>query len=1541
MVDSIRSRKTRLFFRWAFLAGLLSLTLPFPLTSGRMVALTNTLVVTSRTDSGPGSLREALMLAQPGDTITFDSLVFPPTTPMTITLLGALPTLNQSQITIDGSNAGVVLDGQHISEYADGLRITSNGIVIKGLAIINFAGNGITLSDGARYNVIGGDFTVGNAPHGEGNIITNNRDCGIVIEDTGTMSNTVSGNLIGLDVDGTRDWRVHSLVVSPDYAADQTLWVGTPYHGIWRSTDGGAHWSDVNVGLTRLDVRTLAVSPHYANDRTLFAGIGGGSISRSTNGGLSWTQVYTGTIDRDVVALAISSDFENDGHVFAATDGMGVLVSVDGGQTWATRNTGIVDWVVHDVEVSPAYAVDKTVFAVSWRTVYRSVDAGINWQIMSHDTWAGGHLLAISPNYTADQTLFLGMRTCDDTPAFWKSTDNGTTWNPIGGDPGWCALQSLALAPGSGGAPMFLVGDEWSGVYLSQNGGASWSRVWDGRYTWAVAFSPAFAQDQIVFAGQRAGTVLKSVNGASSWTDVAKAMIEPGNDDDGVRIFWGAQHNVIGGMTAGARNIISHNGVRGILISGAGTDHNRVIGNYIGTLANGLENLGNLSEGIVINESAQHNNVGGTTASEGNVIGGNGGSAVSLWDNGTKFNVISGNYLGVDASGMQALANDGLGVNVSSGAQSNRVGGVTSGERNVLSGNRQSGIQISGNGTFSNTISGNYIGVNALGTAAIPNYGNGVVVGSGAQYNLVGGSLPNERNVISGNRYNGVGVWETDTSHNSVLGNYIGLDVTGSYSIANGDWGVRISGGARHNHIGGTAPGEGNVISGNRWAGVGLTDSATMSNTVTGNIIGADATGTLAIGNEWGVTCWNDSRYHVVSGNLIVGNRYNGINWDSCDYSVFTSNHIGVNAVGDALGQSDNGISLFNGSHHNVVGPGNIIANNAGRGIGNWDPGNLCNRITQNSIYRNTVMGIDNGNGGNTELTKPLITSVTTNTIRGVAPLAHVIVEFFSDENAQGRFYEGHILTDEAGFFVFTKPSGFVGPKLTATVTDNDGNTSEFSLPVNAVITPPPAISGDSYEPDNSCSQARSISTSGIVQQHSFHAYADTDWITFNAVSGSTYLIQGQVPPESAADLSAELYATCTGELLAEQDHTFAAGFSLEFTPAVDGPLYLRIVHHDPSVFGENTEYQLAVRASINEALPGATIIVAGRLKHNDTLQNNIYHVANATHQLFTNHNYTDDRIMYLAADPTMPHVDQLATASNLAQAITVWAIGKVATDRALTLYLVDHGDVDRFYLDKPNGQWITPAQLDSWLSQLEDAIPGVKINIIIEACYSGSFIAPPGTLSKPGRVIITSTDVANLSWASAQGAAFSDRFLEMLAGGNSLYQSFNEARWMAHGAHEAQSPWLDDNGDGIFDEELDGQEAAQRGFNFAGTLSGDNWAPYIVQALGPEGIVISSGTLRAEVRDDIAVGQVWAAIYPPSYVPPAMEETWAVEVAITQTLTAVTDDWYVGTYTGFDEPGTYRVIIHARDVDGTAARPLMVEVQVGWRAYMPLVIKK
>jgi len=483
-------------------------------------------------------------------------------------------------------------------------------------------------------------------------------------------------------------------------------------------------------------------------------------------------------------------------------------------------------------------------------------------------------------------------------------------------------------------------------------------------------------------------------------------------------------------------------------------------------------------------------------------------------------------------------------------------------------------------------------------------------------------------------------------------------------------------------------------------------------------------------------------------------------------------------------------------------------------------------------------------------------------------------------------------------------------------------------------------VIGDAFEPDNTCDQAQPILPDGTVQHHNFHASADVDWVTFDVVSGTTYLIEVQVPVGSPADVALELYGACGNLPLGGQDYAFAPGVRLAYRATTHGPLYLRLLNHTPTVHGPQVAYDLSVQALNDEATPGAVVIVAGRLKDFDSLQNNIHQVAGAAYQLFIDQGYTDDRIYYLATDLGLTGVDALSTAANLQAAITTWALGGVGPSRPFTLFMVDHGDHDQFYLDKPHGEWVTPSELDNWLTYLETARPGVKVNVIVEACYSGSFIDLAQTISRRGRVVITSTGAWNQAYASGEGAVFSDHFLVSLGQQASLCDSFQAALWAAQSAHLHQTPWLDDDGDGVANEEEDGQEAAQRGFGYAGTLAGDIWPPYIVQADGPADIDQGRGTIRARVLDDERVSHVWVVVYPPSYRPPQGGDEMIRESVLTVMLLDQGGGWYGATYTGFDEIGSYRVVIYAEDNDGFEARPLALEVRTGWAVYMPLVLR-
>jgi hypothetical protein len=164
-----------------------------PSAAGRQV------VITSTADSGAGTLREALTNLQTDDVITFDPAVFLPGNPVRIRPSSVLPAINRDGITIDASNAGVILDGSALSGQPSGLTIQSSGNAIKGLQIVDFPNCGILIG-GNGANVIGGDRSRGTGPSGEGNVISRNQTAGIRV--LGLNGNRIVGNRIGTDTTG-------------------------------------------------------------------------------------------------------------------------------------------------------------------------------------------------------------------------------------------------------------------------------------------------------------------------------------------------------------------------------------------------------------------------------------------------------------------------------------------------------------------------------------------------------------------------------------------------------------------------------------------------------------------------------------------------------------------------------------------------------------------------------------------------------------------------------------------------------------------------------------------------------------------------------------------------------------------------------------------------------------------------------------------------------------------------------------------------------------------------------------------------------------------------------------------------------------------------------------------------------------------------------------------------------------------------------------------------------------------------------------------
>ena len=527
---------------------------------------------------------------------------------------------------------------------------------------------------------------------------------------------------------------------------------------------------------------------------------------------------------------------------------------------------------------------------------------------------------------------------------------------------------------------------------------------------------------------------------------------------------------------------------------------------------------------------------------------------------------------------------------------------------------------------------------------------------------------------------------------------------------------------------------------------------------------------------------------------------------------------------------------------------------------------------------------------------------------------------------------------------------------LPPTATPTASPSATATPPADATATPPPTAAptrdptiptptpsgiGDRYENDDACADARAITTDGLLQSRTFHSGSDADWVRFDATSGEQYVIEVTIPSGSPADVAAELYPACDATASEAQDFQFTPGVRIDYTAEQTAPVYLRLFS-SRSQGGDDVRYSLSVRSlQDTDVAPGLLIIIAGQIKNNDPVQPNIYHVTDEVRQLFLDKGATDDQIYYIAPDLSREGVDVSATEANVEAAITQWADEQAATAQSLTIYMMDHGNNDLFYLDKRRGEWLTPSQLNGWLETLETLRPTLNINIIYEACESGSFISGDESISKPGRVVMASTDDVNLAWASDDGAIFSDHLLDGLRGGESLYNSFENARIAAQIAHPQQQPWIDADGDGNGTDDASQTIAAQRGFAFAGTFPDEIWPPFIaeMQEIVPD--EQGRAVLRAQVRDDVAVDSVWAVIYPPSYRAPTEGEELVQEALPTTVLLDQGNDWYGARYDGFREPGTYRVVFYADDNEDVDARPVSVSVTIaGGNLYLPLVAK-
>ncbi|HXJ33948.1 MAG TPA: right-handed parallel beta-helix repeat-containing protein [Candidatus Eisenbacteria bacterium] len=392
-----------------------------------------------------------------------------------------------------------------------------------------------------------------------------------------------------------------------------------------------------------------------------------------------------------------------------------------------------------------------------------------------------------------------------------------------------------------------------------------------------------------------------------------------------------------------------------------------------------------------------------------------------------------------------------------------------------------------------NTITGCRIGTDPTGTMALANQ-IGVFI-----QNPSGGNNTISNNLISGNTQTGVSILGND---NVVIGNVIGLDVTQADGIGGGT-GVLVNVGTG-NRIGGTQPGEGNVIAGLTGSGLSLANTTVANTVVQGNRIGTNAAGDTGLGMSGGVNIASVTGTGNViggpdpgAGNLIVASSSTGMQVLNSSNITIQGNTIGtaalpnashgvdmVGADGNLLednligGNAQAGVNFRSGADGNTL-RGNEITGNGAAGIA--ISGGQRDHFTENAIHDNGGLAIDLGvtgvnpndpqdadvaPGHNDAQNYPVLSTVSASQVTGSlnsTPDTSFTVELFANlscdasGNGEGRTFLGAIqlMTDASGDggVMFALPPEVAGQFITATATDPNGNTSEFSACTGAVPT--------------------------------------------------------------------------------------------------------------------------------------------------------------------------------------------------------------------------------------------------------------------------------------------------------------------------------------------------------------------------------------------------------------------------------------------------------------------------------------------------------
>jgi hypothetical protein len=930
------------------------------------------------------------------------------------------------------ASTGTTIQSNYIGVGADGVTALGNGI------------DGISVQGASTSSTIGG--TAADA----GNTVAYNSGAGIAIEDASTAGVAVFRNItysnssIGIDLlddgftanDGAKTAGQPNLLMDHPVFTSAVLvgstltfsgYVGTAPNDadfanaiveIFKSDNDASGYGE---GQTYLGRDTCDASGNFSGSFTV-AGLNvGDKITGTATDGSNNTSEFGANYT--VTAYSISGNIFEDvnygggaGRSKAASSGVSVQyadvelynssgIYVSGTNTDASGNysfTGLAAGTYYVRVVNDSVRSSRTGWSTSCKPVmtYRT-NAASGTAVAVTDYVGGTNPSASDPGVgssgaTFNTTTFVytavlsgtaqAVTQCVISSASITGVDFGFNYNTISNtnDAGQGSLRQLITNANTLGgdaslAQSGLVAGKDNAVFMISNGtAAAGLRSANNYFSSGVAtISPTSALTTISTA------MVLDAQKQPGWSSAPIIELNGTSAGAGVNGLY-----VTGGSTILRGFVINRFTNHGIYLITSGAD--TVQGNYVGTNAAGTAVSANTIHGIFA-LSIANNLIGGTTAAARNVVSGNNYGIVIAGASATG-NTVSGNYVGVNAAGTAPLPNS-LGVDIEAAATGNTVGGTSSAERNVISGNTQMGVLLQNAGTSSNTVAGNYIGTNAAGSAAVPNGTFGVNIKGSATNNTIGGTTGTSGNVISGNTQSGIAIEGAAASGNVVQGNYIGLNPAGTAAIANVLHGVYVVD-APSNTIGGTTASARNIISGNSSSGVYVLGATATSNSVKGNYIGTNAAGTAAIANAGnGVLVEAAGAGNTIGGttagstNVISGNVNHGV-WlySSTTGTTMQGNYIGTNASGTApIANQVHGLTISGGTTSNTIGgttaaARNVISGNSFAGV------RLQGVTTSGNTIQGNYIGVDvNGSAALGNGTYGLYVEATNTSVGGTA----------------------------------------------------------------------------------------------------------------------------------------------------------------------------------------------------------------------------------------------------------------------------------------------------------------------------------------------------------------------------------------------------------------------------------------------------------------------------------------------------------------------------------------------------------------------------